>query len=115
MPTIVIRLDAQKLHDPDLDLRYEIPDILAERSNGLLTDGGYDYESEDSAMHIYLATRDLDRALPLVVNLLESERLHGNGLAVASQIGVSDADVAVSTEFRIVYPPGAEGILRVPP
>ncbi len=43
MRMIVIRLDPQLLSNPDADLRYRIPELLAQRSEGAITDDGYDY------------------------------------------------------------------------
>ena len=112
MPTIVIRLDPAKLQNPDLDLRYDIPDMLAERSGGLIADGGYDYETAGDAMHIYLRASDVSAALPHVLSLIETERVHDNALAPAAQVGVSEADAENAVEFRVVYPLGAAGVIR---
>jgi hypothetical protein len=60
---LVIRLDAEALENADLDLRYEIPDLLEERSNGLLSDRGYTHEWDTDALLIFLATSDLASAL----------------------------------------------------
>jgi hypothetical protein len=114
MPSMVIRLDPEKLAQPDLDLRYEIPDLLAQRSGGLILDDGYDYEPQGNAMQIYLRTTDLDSAVPQVVKFLETERLHGNHLAAAAQVGISEAEAAAATEFRVVYPPGGSGVILPP-
>ena len=48
MQTIVIVLNPGKLENPDLDLRYQIPDRIEELSGGLIKDNGYDYiDTED--------------------------------------------------------------------
>jgi len=114
VPAIVIRLDPEKLEHADLDLRYEIPDQLAQRSAGLIENDGYDYESSSNAMQIYLQTPDLDTALPQVISFLETEHLHGNRLAHAAQVGISESDASAAREFRVVYPPGSSGVI-VPP
>jgi hypothetical protein len=114
MPSIVIRLEPEKLEHPDLDLRYEIPDQLAQRSAGLLKDDGYDYESSGKAMQIYLRTPDLESALIQVISFLETEHLHGNRLADAAQVGISESDASASREFRVVYPPGTSGVILPP-
>jgi hypothetical protein len=112
LPSIVIRLDPARLQNPDLDLRYEIPDRLAVATGGLVDGDGYDYE-EGGALQIYLDTADLELAVPRVVAFLENESLHGNHLAAAAQVGVSDS-AASALEFRLVYPAGVEGVI-VPP
>ena len=114
MPSIVIRLEPEKLLNADLDLRYEIPDLLAERSGGLIKDDGYEYEARGNAMQIYLRTPDLESAVPQVVAFLETEHLHGNRLADAAQVGISEADASVTKEFRVVYPPGTTGFIQPP-
>ena len=43
MQTIIIVLNPAKLENPDLDLRYDIPDRIHEVSNGAIQDNGYDY------------------------------------------------------------------------
>jgi hypothetical protein len=114
MPSIVIRLDPEKLQNPNLDLRYDIPDLLAERSAGLIKEDGYDYEPHGDAMQIYLSTSDLNSAVPRVVAFLETEHLYGNHLAHGAQVGISEADGSDAREFRVVYPPGASGLILPP-
>jgi hypothetical protein len=48
MEKLVLKLDAAKLKNPDLDLRYVIPDLLTECSNGNIKDNGYDYEDQEN-------------------------------------------------------------------
>lgn len=43
MQTIVILLESGKLINPDLDLRYLIPDRIGELTDGSIQDNGYDY------------------------------------------------------------------------
>ncbi len=43
MPTILLELDPQLLANPDADLRYVVPELLCERSGGLLVSDGYEY------------------------------------------------------------------------
>ncbi|HMA92782.1 MAG TPA: hypothetical protein VKP30_08855 [Polyangiaceae bacterium] len=114
MPSIVIRLDPERLQNPDLDLRYMIPDQLAARSSGLIADDGYDYEPENNVMQIYLRTTNLEFAVPLVVEMLETECVLGNILATSAQIGISDAEAVNTNEFRVIYPNHATGVI-VPP
>lgn len=114
MPSIVIRLDPELLDDANLCLRYRIPDLIAERSSGLVASDGYDYEEETDAMQIYLKAADLDAALPFVIDFLKTEHLYGNNLATAATVGVSDVDAVDTTEFRAVFPESASGVIRVP-
>lgn len=114
MPSMVIRLDPEKLDNADLDLRYEIPDLIAERSARLIMDDGYDYEPHGKAMLIYIRTPDLNSAVRQIIAFLENEHLHGNHLADAAQIGINEADASATREYRVVYPPGASGVITPP-
>lgn len=79
MATVVLRLDARELQNPDLDLRYLIPDLLAERSGGAIRDDGYDYESEH-VLAVFLDVDDAESALALIRQVLREEALLGNDL-----------------------------------
>ncbi len=114
MASIVIRLDPGQLKNPDADLRYEIPDLIAERSGGLVEANGYDYELDGNAMQIYLQTSDTGSAIQLIIQVLENEQLHDNDLSRGTQIGVNESDSPAATEFTIVYPPGSSGVLLAP-
>lgn len=115
MPSIVIRLDPGRLAEPNLDLRYEIPDLLVQRSGGLIEDDGYDYEMPPSqAMQIYLKVASLEAALPLVIAVLENEPLHGNRLADGATLGTSERDAVDTAAFEIVYPSGERGLIESP-
>lgn len=109
MPSILIRLEPDKLANPDLDLRYVIPDELKERSNGLICDDGYDYEKSSNAMYIYLKTADATAALPFIVALLEEELILENRLADAASVGLADGHE--ETKYRLVYPSGQNGTI----
>lgn len=105
MPSILIRLDPRHLVNPDTDLRYIVPDRLAEVSNGLLADSGCDYEEITNAMLLYLSTTNLDAALPFVIEVLENEMIYGNRLADSAKVGASPLDQAERpADFTIIYP-----------
>lgn len=108
MPSVLIRLDPRRMENPDTDLRYVVPDRLAEVSSGILTDSGYDYEEGTDAMLIYLSTDNLDAALPFVIELLENKIVHQNRLALSAKVGTSPLDQTERpADFTVVYP-GAE-------
>ena len=110
MATIVIQLDPTRLANPDLDIRYMLPDLLVARSGGRLREDGYDYFGEglESLMQVYLTTEDAAAALPGVIHVLRTERVLGNDL--------SEVAVAVEDEegFRVVHPPGFAGVFPQP-
>jgi hypothetical protein len=108
--TIVLRLDPKRLSNPDADLRYVIPDRLAEKSNHAISDDGYDYgPGEIPLMFIFLRAEALDRAVPQVIDLLVTERLLGNDLTQGTVVAVQGED-----GYRIVYPQGFDGAFVLP-
>lgn len=66
MQTIIIKLDSQKLDNPDLDMRYTIPDYIENYTNKQITDNGYDYVNESGTeLAIWLAAEDA-AAIPAI-------------------------------------------------
>jgi hypothetical protein len=100
MYSIVIKIDPGKLLDANLDMRYVLPDLIAERSGNFIQDDGYDYASQSDAMLVYLTTEDLQKALPTVIDIVENATVLGNCLkdAVIVATGVYD-------DYTVVYPP----------
>src|SRR5262245_48205970 len=104
MATLVLRLDPRLLDKPDADIRYLLPDLLAERSGGVITDDGYDYVGAGPLLVLFLKASKLKPALACVLDVIENVRLLGNDLRQG---------VAVAVERRggheVVFPPGFEG------
>jgi hypothetical protein len=103
MYSIVIKIDPAKLLDANLDMRYALPDLIAERSGNFIQDDGYDYALQSDAMLVYLTTDDLQKALPIVIDIVENATVLGNCLkdAVIVAAGVYD-------DYAVVYPPDYE-------
>ena len=80
MPTITVLLDSRQLENPDLDLRYAIPELLSDRSDGLIRDGGYDYET-DHVLALYLQVDDAEAATELIEMVLREVVILNNHLA----------------------------------
>jgi hypothetical protein len=80
MHTIILKFFPARLTNPDLDLRYILPDLLVKKSGGLIEDGGYDYEAETDTMLIYLLTEDLERAVSCITDVVEKTQVLGNDL-----------------------------------
>ncbi len=57
MQTIIITLDPEQMDNPDLDIRYLLPDRIDEYTEGAVTDNGYDYLDND-IMGIWMETED---------------------------------------------------------
>jgi hypothetical protein len=101
MPTIVLRLDPQLLENPDTDLRYRLPDLLTERSGGLISDDGYDYVGEKPFLVLFLKTSDLEPALACVLEVVQKVRVLDNELrsTVVAVRGTSGYEVVYPTKF----------------
>jgi hypothetical protein len=102
MPEIILKLVPGRLENPDLDLRYEIPNLLEERSAGQIQDNGYDYANGSDAILLFLTTQDLESAVPIVLEVIRHERVCDNDL--------SSVIVATGEEgsYTIIHPPGCE-------
>jgi hypothetical protein len=102
--TVVIRLHHEQLSNPNLDLRYAIPDVIEEQSGGLVRGAGYDdSEHGEDALLLTLTTTDLKRGLDCVLEVIENVRVLGNDLR--------QAVVAVVTAEgdRVIYPANHRG------
>jgi hypothetical protein len=54
VPTIAIRLEPERLSNPDLDIRYRLGDFLAERTGGLVTTSHAYDDTPSGAMIVLL-------------------------------------------------------------
>ena len=103
MQTILITLDSSKMDNPDLDIRYILPDRIAEYTDDTVTDNGYDYLDND-VMAIWLETEDAAENVERVIKLIESEEILENDLAKAATVYISEDDSAELDQCRKVYP-----------
>ena len=87
---LVITLDPGSLENPDLDIRYQLPDLLAELSSERLRDAGYDY-TEDQAMEIFLTYDEtVQDPIGLAKELLKGRQLLGNDIASSARYRLDD-------------------------
>ena len=103
MQTIIIVLNAEKMENPDLDIRYSLPDRIAEYTGNQVTDNGYDFLS-GSELGIWLETEDAARGAEQAAALLRSERFSENDLSQIAEIYISEDDSAPIENCRRVYP-----------
>lgn len=103
MQTIIITLNSDKMDNPDLDIRYELPDRIDEYTDGAITDNGYDYLDND-IMGIWLETDDAAGNVAKVIQLIESEEILENDLTKSAQVFISEEDCAELSQCRKVYP-----------
>ena len=106
MQTIIIVLNSTKLENPDLDLRYCIPDRIEEVSNGTVQDNGYDFiDSEDGQlMGIWLTTESASENWYLIVKLFQEEKFKENDLSASAQIFISENDTDDIENCTLVFP-----------
>ena len=99
MDTIAIKLDPTLLTNPDADLRYTLPDLLAKRSGGVIEDDGYDYVGPSNAMVVFLKVSDLERATSCITDVIANVRVHENDLRTAATVAVKRGE-----KFDVIYP-----------
>lgn len=103
MQTIILKLEPGKLENPDLDLRYRIPDRIEEVSGGVIQDNGYDYLEHD-ALGIWLQTESAEEAYPVIVKLIQEEHFLGTDLSQSMEILISEQECDEMGNCRLVYP-----------
>ena len=103
MQTIIITLNSDKMDNPDLDIRYVLPDRIDEYTEGAVTDNGYDYLDGD-IMGLWLETDDAAGNVEKVIRLIESEEILENDLTKAAQVFISEEDCAELEQCRKVFP-----------
>ncbi len=103
MQTIIVKLEPGKLANPDLDLRYLIPDRIEEISDGAIQDNGYDY-LEDDSLGIWLRAESAEGSYPVVIKMMQEERFLGNDLAQAAEVYISELESDEFENCRKVFP-----------
>ncbi|MCX4326910.1 MAG: hypothetical protein OSJ45_06405 [Lachnospiraceae bacterium] len=107
MQTIIILLDPAKLQNPDLDLRYKIPDRIEEVTNGRITDNGYDYIDKDSRsrlLGIWLETENAKEGYPVIAELFHKKKFLGNDLSKSAEIYISENETEDLENCTLVFP-----------
>jgi hypothetical protein len=99
MATVVVRLDPRLLDNPDADIRYRLPDLLVERSAGVITEDGYDYVGEGPLLVLFLKASKLQPALACVLDVVENVRVLDNDLRPAAVVAVERGG-----KHEVVYP-----------
>jgi hypothetical protein len=104
---LVIKLDPATMSNPDLDIRYSLPDLLIERSNGNLKDDGFDYDHSKPkpALLLFMTTNDLEADLSVVIDVIEHVRVLENELQRVAVVAVERASGA----SEVVYPQAGQG------
>lgn len=103
MQTIIVKLEPGKLANPDLDLRYLIPDRIEEISAGAIQDNGYDY-LENDALGIWLMAESAEKSYPVVIKMMQEERFLENDLTQAAEVYISEQESDEIESCRKVFP-----------
>ena len=103
MQTIIITLDSRKMDNPDLDIRYILPDMIDEYTDGQITDNGFDYITGD-IMGIWLETENASENVDKVISLIESEEILDNDLSRAAEVFISEEECAELEQCKRIYP-----------
>ena len=109
MQTIIIVLHPEKLENPDLDLRYCVPDRIEEVSGNLVQDNGYDYIDAKEGqpgplLGLWLETESASQHWPMIVSLFQKERFKGNDLSLSAEIFISENATDDLENCTLVYP-----------
>ena len=109
MQTIIVLLNPGQLQNPDLDLRYLVPERIEEASGSLIQDNGYDYiDAEEGQpgplMGIWLETENAAQNWSLIAELFQNEQFKGNDLSASAQIYISEKDSDDLENCTLVFP-----------
>lgn len=109
MQTIIVLLNPGKLENPDMDLRYCVPDRIQEVSNSVIQDNGYDYiDTEEGQpgplMGIWLETENASENWAMISELFQNEKFKGNDLSKSAQIYISENDTDELENCTLVFP-----------
>lgn len=102
MQTILIVLDSEKLENPDLDIRYDLPDKLECYTHNEISDNGYDYLN-NSELGIWLETQSAKESCSKVVKFFEQHMVCGNDLSATAKVYISEKEAAPLEECILVY------------
>ena len=99
MHTLIIKLRADELQNPDLDIRYVLPDLLAQHSGGVISDDGYDYVGDAHDLVLFLKASDLERATACIIQVITTVSVLGNDLRTGAVVAV-DSGLSAQSHLR---------------
>lgn len=102
MQTIVVVLDSEKLENPDLDIRYELPDKVERYTHNEISDNGYDYLT-DTELGIWMETSSAKDNYGKVVAFFEQHMVCGNDLTGTAKVYISEKEAAELEDCTLVY------------
>lgn len=102
METILVVLDSRKLENPDLDIRYELPDKLEQYTHNGICDNGYDYLT-NTELGIWLATKSAKENYGKLLEFIDDHMVCSNDLTGTVKIYISEKESAPLEECTLVY------------
>ncbi|MDE6500923.1 MAG: hypothetical protein K2L10_02420 [Ruminococcus sp.] len=102
MQTIIIKLDSRKMKNPDLDIRYILPERIEKITSGRITDNGYDYIT-DTELGIWLATENSSETFSDIIGIIKKEMFCNNDLSESAEVYISPKENAEFNECTQVY------------
>lgn len=91
MGSIIIKLDPQKLLNPDTDIRYIIPNRIEELTSMTIRDNGYDYlDDKVNSMLIFLKSDKPKVDVLKVYNIIKEETFKGNNIYKVAEVYLSE-------------------------
>ena len=103
MQTIIIVLNSRKMTNPDLDIRYTLPERIEEYTNNHIKDNGYDYIS-NTELGLWLETDNSINNAEKIIELIETEKFSENDLSKIVDIFISERECAEFEQCRKIYP-----------
>lgn len=103
MQTIIIKLDSRRLENPDLDIRYLLPERIEELTENRVSDNGYDYLN-GFELAMWLEAENAEAEIGNIVELIKTEKFCENDLSESAEIFVSEAECAKIEDCIKVFP-----------
>ncbi|MDE6426471.1 MAG: hypothetical protein K2K89_10120 [Ruminococcus sp.] len=103
MQTIIIVLNSRKMTNPDLDIRYTLPERIEEYTNNNIKDNGYYYIS-NTELGLWLETDNSVNNVEKIIKLIETEKFSENDLSKIVDIFISEKECAEFEQCRKIYP-----------
>lgn len=103
METIIIKLDSKEMENPDLDIRYLLPEMIEEYTSKKILDNGYDYITNNE-LGLWLETENAEEMVDSVIELIKTKKVLDNDLAKCSEIYISPKECSEICDARKVFP-----------
>ena len=102
MQTIIVLLNAEMMTNPDLDIRYTLPERIEEYTNNQVKDNGYDYLS-NTKLGLWFETDNAVNNVEKIIQLINAERFLENDLSKVAEIYISDEECALFEDCRKIF------------